>query len=42
MEQQILVATLVYRYGFALPSEDWHLDWEEAFNLWPAQMPIKI
>lgn len=42
IEQQILVATLVHRYDFALPSEDWKLDWEEAFNLWPAQMPLKI
>ncbi|KAJ5527795.1 benzoate 4-monooxygenase cytochrome P450 [Penicillium frequentans] len=42
IEQQILVATLVNRYDFALPSEDWKLDWEEAFNLWPAQMPLKI
>lgn len=42
MEQQILVATLVHRYDFALPSENWELDWEEAFNLWPSQMHIKI
>ncbi|KAE8153133.1 benzoate 4-monooxygenase cytochrome P450 [Aspergillus avenaceus] len=42
MEQQILIATLVHRYDFALPSHDWNLDWEEAFNLWPAQMPSKI
>lgn len=42
MEQQILVATLVHRYDFALPSRDWELDWEEAFNLWPAQMPLKV
>ncbi|KAJ5114818.1 benzoate 4-monooxygenase cytochrome P450 [Penicillium alfredii] len=42
MEQQILVATLVHRYDFALPSDRWELDWEEAFNLWPCQMPIKI
>lgn len=42
IEQQILVATLVHRYDFALLSDDWTLDWEEAFNLWPAQMPLKI
>ena len=42
MEQQILVATLVHRYEFALPSENWELDWEETFNLWPSQMHIKI
>lgn len=42
IEQQIVVATLVHRYEFALPSRDWKLEWEEAFNLWPAQMPLKI
>ncbi|KAL4961183.1 cytochrome P450 [Aspergillus stella-maris] len=42
MEQQILIATLVYRYEFKLPREDWELQWEEAFNLWPSQMPLKI
>lgn len=42
MEQQILIATLVHRYEFALASPDWELDWEEGFNLWPAQMPLKI
>lgn len=42
IEQQILVATLVHRYDFALPSKDWMLEWEEAFNLWPSQMPLKI
>ncbi|GKZ32115.1 hypothetical protein AbraIFM66950_001254 [Aspergillus brasiliensis] len=42
IEQQILVATLVHRYEFALPSRDWMLEWEEAFNLWPGRMPVKI
>ncbi|KAL4885754.1 benzoate 4-monooxygenase cytochrome P450 [Aspergillus karnatakaensis] len=42
MEQQILIATLVHRYEFELPSSDWELEWEEAFNLWPSQMPLKI
>ncbi|KAI2946036.1 hypothetical protein CBS147322_7314 [Aspergillus niger] len=42
MEQQILVATLVHRYEFALPSKDWMLEWEEAFNLWPGRMPVRI
>ena len=31
IEQQIIIATLVHRYDFALPSDDWELDWEEAF-----------
>ncbi len=42
LEQQILVATLVHRYDFALPNNDWELEWEEAFNLWPKELPIKI
>jgi benzoate 4-monooxygenase len=42
IEQQILVATLVHRYEFSLPSRDWKLEWKEAFNLWPSQMPLKI
>ncbi|RAK95353.1 cytochrome P450 [Aspergillus ibericus CBS 121593] len=42
MEQQIFIATLVHRYNFALPSPDWTLDWQEAFLLWPSQMPLKI
>ncbi|KAL4941281.1 hypothetical protein BDV06DRAFT_212815 [Aspergillus oleicola] len=42
MEQQILIATLVHRYEFALPSANWEMEWEEAFNMWPAQMPLKI
>lgn len=42
MEQQILIATLVHRYDFALPSRGWKLTWEEAFNLWPSQMPLKL
>lgn len=42
IEQQIVVATLVHRYEFALPSDNWELEWEEAFLLWPAKMPLKI
>ncbi|KAB8204508.1 Cytochrome P450 [Aspergillus parasiticus SU-1] len=42
MEQQILVASLVYRYDFTLPSDDWELEYEEAFNLWPASMLMKF
>ncbi|KAJ5584429.1 benzoate 4-monooxygenase cytochrome P450 [Penicillium hispanicum] len=42
MEQQILIATLVHRYDFALPTRDWNLTWEEAFNLWPSKMPLKL
>lgn len=42
MEQSILVATLIRRYDFELPSPDWQLQWEEAFNLWPGPMPLSI
>jgi cytochrome P450 len=42
LEQHVLVATIVHRYDFALPTEDWQLEWEEAFNLWPAPMPLKM
>ncbi|KAF7591642.1 hypothetical protein BBP40_001281 [Aspergillus hancockii] len=42
IEQQIVIATLVHRYDFSLPSDDWSMEWEEAFLLWPAQMPLKI
>ncbi|KAL3460959.1 cytochrome P450 [Aspergillus heterothallicus] len=42
MEQQILMATLVHRYDFSLPSSDWTLQNEEAFNLWPVELPVRI
>ncbi|KAL2835647.1 benzoate 4-monooxygenase cytochrome P450 [Aspergillus pseudoustus] len=42
MEQKILIATLVHRYDFALLSEDWCLQYNEAFLLWPGTMPVRI
>ncbi|KAL2846904.1 cytochrome P450 [Aspergillus pseudoustus] len=42
IEQQILIATLVHRYDFSLPSPDWTLQNEEAFNLWPVELPLNI
>lgn len=42
IEQTMLVASLIQRYDFALPSPDWQLDHEEAFNLWPGPMPLSI
>ncbi|KAJ5110004.1 benzoate 4-monooxygenase cytochrome P450 [Penicillium argentinense] len=42
MDQQILVATLLHGYGFCLPFEEWELDWEDAFNLWPCDMHLKV
>ncbi|KAF4627185.1 hypothetical protein G7Y89_g10969 [Cudoniella acicularis] len=41
LEQYVLVASLMHRYEFSLPTKDWKLDWEEAFNLRPAQLPLK-
>ena len=42
IEQQILMATLLHRYDFSLPSPDWTLQNEEAFNLWPVELPVRI
>ncbi|KAM0545314.1 hypothetical protein ACHAPJ_011386 [Fusarium lateritium] len=42
IEQMVLIASLVQRYDFELPSADWNLSHEEAFNLWPGPMPLKI
>ncbi|KAL3493512.1 cytochrome P450 [Aspergillus germanicus] len=42
IEQQILIATLVHRYDFSLPSPEWTLRNEEAFNLWPVELPVRI
>lgn len=42
MEQMVLVASLVQRYNFELPHANWELSHEEAFNLWPGPMPLKI
>ncbi|KAL3449223.1 cytochrome P450 [Aspergillus insuetus] len=42
IEQQILIATLVHRYDFSLPSPDWTMQNEEAFNLWPVELPVRI
>ncbi|KAL2851908.1 cytochrome P450 [Aspergillus pseudoustus] len=42
LEQTIMLASLVHRYEFALPSPDWKLKRFEAFNLLMGEMPIKI
>ncbi|KAH8803375.1 benzoate 4-monooxygenase cytochrome P450 [Xylogone sp. PMI_703] len=42
LEQHVLIATLVHRYDFALPNKSWTLDWEEAFNMWPSSIPLKV
>ncbi|CEL05049.1 hypothetical protein ASPCAL06171 [Aspergillus calidoustus] len=42
LEQTIMLASLVHRYEFALPSPEWRLKRFEAFNLLMGEMPIKI
>ncbi|KAF7556301.1 hypothetical protein G7Z17_g1504 [Cylindrodendrum hubeiense] len=42
LEQQIALASLVHRYEFALPGQDFELERFEAFNLIIGPMPIKI
>ena len=42
MEQNIVLATLVRRYDFMLAHKDWEMEFEEAFNLWPRKLPLKM
>ncbi|KAL7928364.1 cytochrome P450 [Trichoderma chlorosporum] len=42
IEQTVLLATLVQRYDLRLVDPEWRLDHEEAFNLWPGPLPLKI
>ncbi|KAG9501751.1 hypothetical protein J7337_007442 [Fusarium musae] len=42
LEQQIVLATLVHRYEFAMPTKDFTVDRFEAFNLIMGKLPIKI
>jgi cytochrome P450 len=42
LEQLVFVATLCYRYEFALPSKEWEMEFEDYFNLWPVNLPMKI
>lgn len=42
LEQTVVLASLVHRYEFALPSSEWKLQRFEAFNLLMGEMPIKI
>ena len=42
LEQTVVLASLVHRYEFALPSPEWKLHRFEAFNLLMGSMPIKI
>jgi cytochrome P450 len=42
LEQTVILATLVRRYEFALPSKDWELQREETMNLILGGMPVKV
>jgi cytochrome P450 len=42
LEQAVVVASLVHRYDFALPSPSWRLKRHEAFNILVGEMPVKI
>jgi hypothetical protein len=42
VEQTVLLASVVHRYEFALPCENWVPEWFEAFNLSPGPMPTKL
>ncbi|KAL4915002.1 cytochrome P450 [Aspergillus aurantiobrunneus] len=42
LEQTVVLASIVRRYGFVLPRPEWNLDRREAFNLLVGEMPVKI
>ena len=42
LEQSVLVAAVVRRYDFGLPSADWTMEWEEYFNTWPKRLPLEF
>jgi cytochrome P450 len=42
LEQTVLLASVVHRYGFALPHEGWEPERWEAMNLMPGPMPLKV
>lgn len=42
IELSMALAALVRRYTFALPSEDWKVQWEEHFNMWPTALPLVL
>ncbi|KAF2152237.1 cytochrome P450 monooxygenase [Myriangium duriaei CBS 260.36] len=42
LEQTILIATLVHRYDFALPSPTWQPVRREMTTIWSGPMPIKL
>ena len=42
LEQTVLLASLLHRFEFALPSPDWEPERRETFNLGPGPMPLKV
>ncbi|KAH8812392.1 cytochrome P450 [Xylogone sp. PMI_703] len=42
LEQTVLLASVVHRYEFALPSREWEQTRWETFNLMPGPMPLKV
>lgn len=42
LEQMVVLATIVHRYEFALPSPQFHLRRQEVFNLLVGELPLKI
>jgi benzoate 4-monooxygenase len=42
LESLMLVATLVHRYDFELPSEDWRMDTRERLNINPAALWVRV
>ncbi|RAH81023.1 putative cytochrome P450 [Aspergillus japonicus CBS 114.51] len=42
LEQAVVLASVVHRYGFALASAEWEIERHEAFNLLLGEMPVKI
>lgn len=42
MEQLVLVASLIHRLEFALPSPDWNPPVRETTNLTPGPIPVNL
>jgi hypothetical protein len=42
LEQTVLLASVVHRFEWALPSQDWEPERYESFNLSPGPMPLKV
>lgn len=42
LEQTVLLASVIHRYDFALPSPNWEPERREMMNLGPGPMPLKV